>query len=61
VLTGLPGTSARVRVLGLASVDAAMSDPLGFRSGAAMAAIEQGRLAIEFAGYAVARIDIPLG
>jgi hypothetical protein len=60
VLAGLPGSRARVRLLDLASVDTAMTDPMQFRSRAAEVAIEHGRLAVEFAGYAVARIDISL-
>jgi hypothetical protein len=47
-----------IRVLDAASAPAAIADPERFRASAETAAVTEGRLAIELAPYAVARIDL---
>ena len=56
-ITGLGRSRATVRVLDVASVRAAMSDPLAFRAMSAEVSIIRGRLEMELGAYAVVRID----
>lgn len=57
VLAGLPGSSARLRVLDLASAIRAMTDPVRFRTEVVTVPISDGRLELELGPYAVVRVD----
>jgi hypothetical protein len=56
-LSGLPGTTARVRILDEATAMVALSDPGAFRaSGGGESAVRDGELWLELGPYAVARV-----
>jgi hypothetical protein len=56
-LSGLPGTTAGVRILDEATAMVALSDPGAFRaSGGGESAVRDGELWLELGPYAVARV-----
>jgi hypothetical protein len=58
LVAGLPGRTASVRVLDASSVGEAAADPIAFRGRSSSAAIADGRLDLDLAAYAVARVDV---
>jgi replication-associated recombination protein RarA len=57
VVTGLDDGPVSRRTLDVASADQAMADPEAFRVAREAAAVTEGRLTLDLAPYAVARLD----
>jgi hypothetical protein len=58
VVAGLPGRTASVRKLDASTAREAAADPIAFRGRSSSAEIVGGRLELDLAAYAIARVDV---